>query len=235
MSATTSASNIIMISISLRTTGFLFLLGLSLPGISTNGFARAPDTSVTTNLPLYINGNWCLNQEKYEDDVSYSGEIWQFEDGNYSFNGLGKDPYYIKEDTIKMDNFGTLKVLEISEKKMVAKIYSTYYFSKDRCEDDTLEAIKLTRVNNAIIKNDIKEVKRLIDEGVDISKRDTRGSMRSTPLMLAILEENIPIIKLLLQQKPDLGMTNYSGKTALDFAKLSKSTEIRELIQNEYQ
>ena len=202
--------------------------------ISSNALARAPDTSVISNLPHFIEGIWCLNQEKYQDDVSYSGEIWEFKDGKYSFNGLGEDPYEIKEDSIKMTNFGTLKVLQISETAMVAKIYSSYYFTKDQCSGDTLEAIKLSRVNNAILQDNIDEVKRLIDEGLDISKADTRGVVRLTPLMLAVREEKLAIIKLLLKQNPDLKIKNYSGKTALDYARLSKSTEIKELINNAY-
>lgn len=208
-----------------------FLLLSSLTSIA---LARAPDTSVITNLPHYIEGMWCLNQEKYEDDVSYPGEIWEFKGGKYTFNGLGEDPYEIKENSIKMNNFGILKVLKISETEMVAKVYSTYYFTKDRCSNDTLKAIKLSQVNNAILLNNIDEVKRLISEGVDISKANTRSMVRMTPLMLAVREENLPIIKLLLNQNPDLKIKNSSGKSVLDYAKHSNSPEIKELINNAY-
>jgi transcriptional regulator NrdR family protein len=201
--------------------------------ISLAASARAPDSSIATNLPLYLTGNWCLNKEVFEDDVSRKGEIWRFdENNNYTFNGLGEDPYQIKGNTIKMTHFTTLEVLEISAETMVAKAFSTYYFSKDKCSEETLQAIKLTRLNNAIIMNNIDEVKSLIKEGVDVSKKDTRSSIQSTPLMVAVRNENIPIIKLLLKQMPDLTVKNYVGKTALDYAKLSELQEIEELIKN---
>jgi ankyrin repeat protein len=50
--------------------------------------------------------------------------------------------------------------------------------------------------------------------------------------MGAVRNENIPIIKLLLKQMPDLTVKNYVGKTALDYAKLSESQEIEELIKD---
>ena len=210
----------------------VFLLAVCAP-LSLS--ARAPDSSITTNLPEKILGNWCLNEEKFMDDSSYSGEIWEFTaDGKYTFNKLSEDAYKVTDDTIKMDNFGTLKVLRISDTEMVAKVYSTYYFSKNRCADDTLNALKLTQLNNAIIMNDLKRVKELIENSVDVSKPDTRSPMQSTPLMVAISQENEASIELILKQNPDLTVTNFMGKTALDIAKKSKSIKKKNRINDAY-
>jgi len=210
--------------------------------VSTVVSARAPDVSVATNLPQYIVGDWCLNKEVVKaydandsDDISYKGEIWNFsKEGNYTFNGMGEDPYEVIENHIKMTNFYFVEVLEISPEKMVAKALSTYYFTKDKCSEETLSAIKTTRLNNAIIMDDMSEVKRLIEEGIDVSKKDTRSSIQSTPLMVAIMSENLPMIRLILLQNPDLSVRNYVDKTALDYAKKSKSKEIKEIIESAY-
>jgi len=207
----------------------------SLIPFTTAVSARTADTSIATNLPIHLTGEWCLNKQVFDDDVSHKGEIWNFSaDNKYTFNGLGEDPFEIQEDKIKMTHFGTLEVLEISEDEMVAKIYSTYYFTKSKCSEETQKAIKLTRLNNSIITNDIEAVKKLIDEGVDVSKKDTRSAIQSTPLMVAIREENIPMIKLILLEKPDLTVKNFVDKTAMHYAKLTKSREIQELIRNAY-
>ena len=219
-----------MISRAILNTG-LYLLVLTPLTLS----ARTPDSSIATNLPEKLIGNWCLNEEKFMDDSSYSGEVWEFTtDGKYTFNKLGEDAYKIKDDVVKLDNFGKLKVLKLTDTEMVAKVYSTYYFTKDRCSDDTLEALKLTQLNNAIIMNDLKRVKEFINQGVDVSKPDTRSGMHSTPLMIAIWQENEEAIELILKQNPDLTVTNYTGKTALDIAKKSKSITIKNRINDAY-
>ncbi|TCJ88820.1 ankyrin repeat domain-containing protein [Cocleimonas flava] len=214
----------------------LLYAGLSLLVFSPLSLSAASaDTSVATNLSEKIIGNWCLNEEKFMDDSSFSGEIWEFtEDGKYTFNKLGDDAYTVTDDTVKLDNFGTLKVLTISDTEMVAKVYSTYYFSKDRCADETLQALKLTQLNNAIIMNNLGRVEALIKEGIDVSKPDTRGGMHSTPLMVAIRQENEAAIELILKQKPDLTVTNFLGKTALDIAMKSKSIKIKNRINDAY-
>lgn len=221
---------------------FQFSLCILLASSSSSLSARTIDTSISTNLPLYLQGNWCLDKEVVKafdandsDDVSYSGEMWNFsKSGKYTFNGLGEDAYEINENKVKMTHFTTLEVLEISPQKMVAKALSTYYFSKDHCSAETIEALKTSQLNIAIRLNDISKVKQLINEGVDVNKRNTRSMVASTPLMVAIQNKNIPIIKLILEQKPDLTIENAALNTALDYARKSKSQEIKDLIKNAY-
>jgi len=213
-----------------------------LASVSSSLSARTNDTTVASNLPLYLQGNWCLDKEVVKafdendtDDVSHKGEFWNFsESGNYTFDGRGKDPYEIIENKIKMTHFTTLKVLEISPEKMIAKAQSTYYFTKNHCSAETIEALKTSQLNIAIRLNDINAVKQFIKDGIDVSKRNTRSMVALTPLMVAVQNKNIPIIKLLLKQKPDLTVESAALKTALDYAKKTKSQEIKDLIQNAY-
>ena len=132
-----------------------------------------------------------------------------------------------------MQDFGALEVSKISENEMIAKVYSTYYFSKPRCSEETLKALKITRLNNAILLGNIVTVQGFIDEGVDVSKADLRSGLQSTPLMLAIKDNNKEIVKLILKQKPDLSVSNFIGKTALDLIKKETiDKEIREMVNN---
>ena len=133
-----------------------------------------------------------------------------------------------------MTHFTTLKVLEISPEKMIAKAQSTYYFTKNHCSAETIEALKTSQLNIAIRLNDINAVKQFIKDGIDVSKRNTRSMVALTPLMVAVQNKNIPIIKLLLKQKPDLTVESGALNTALDYAKKTKSQEIKDLIQNAY-
>lgn len=221
---------------------FCFSLFALLATAPSSVSARTEDTSVITNLPIYLQGNWCLDKEVLKafdasdsDDVNYSGEMWNFSKSDkYTFNGSGEDSYEIKENKIQMRHFATLEVLEISQNKMVAKALTTYYFTKNVCSEETKLALKTAQLNFAISLNYISKVKQLIKEGVDVSKRNTRSMVANTPLMVAIQHKNIPIIKLLLQQKPDLTIENGALHTALYYAEKSKSQEIKDLIENAY-
>ncbi|MEE9326200.1 MAG: ankyrin repeat domain-containing protein [Cocleimonas sp.] len=203
--------------------------------LSQSTSARTLDTSVATGIKNYLVGEWCLNKEEFQGDISMSGDMWTFtEDGKYKYGFHSLDGYSVTDDNIKLNNMGTFKVLNINQDIMVAKIYSTYYFSKNSCSKETKEAIKITQVNNAIIQNNIEKVKAFIEEGVNISKADLRSSIQSTPLMVAIRYNNIEIIELLLKQNPDLSVTDYLGRTALDTAKKSDSKIIQDRIKDAY-
>ena len=91
--------------------------------------------------------------------------------------------------------------------------------------------MKLTELNNAIIKKDLATVKSLVADGVKISQPDTRSSQRSTPLMVAIKYGDLETVKYLLSLKPDLAQTNAMGETALDIAKKSDNPDLPALIQ----
>jgi len=104
---------------------------------------KEADTSVATGIKTFLVGDWCLNQEEYEGDVSHSGVIWSFnKKGQYKLGQNSLAPYSVKDDEINLTNMGTIKVLEINQHKMVGKNYSTYYFSKGNCSEKTLQALK---------------------------------------------------------------------------------------------
>ena len=201
--------------------------------LSCQSHARAPDTSINTQLHQYLVGDWCLNKEIYEDEVSFSGDIWSFyTNNNYEIHS-DELPYEIINESIKMSDFGTMNVIKVNENEMITKIHSTYFFTKPKCSTETLEALKITHLNNAIISNDIEKIQSLIDEGINISKADLRSGLRSTPLMVAAKENNEKIVKLLLAHNPDLSVKNYMGKTIFDLIKKETiNNNIREIINH---
>lgn len=83
-------------------------------------------------------------------------------------------------------------------------------------------------VINAASTGNIEIIKMLIEEGADI---DVEGeSTLFTPLILATKNGHTEIVKLLISEGADTEATDYSGKTALDHAILTKNLEIAKLL-----
>ena len=84
-----------------------------------------------------------------------------------------------------------------------------------------------------IDNNDIKSVKNYIDSGndLDISIQDFNNS---TPLIYAAYNNNIEIIKLLLNSDADIDKQNSAGRTALMSAAYNNNREIIELLLDYY-
>lgn len=197
--------------------------------LSTQVPALAADTLATQVL-----GKWCMNTEEYAGELSVNGSLFEFlADGTYiaKMPTESKDRYTVEGNTLHLDNFGDLQVLSINKDEMKAKAYSTYHFTRNTCLPIVAEAMKLTELNNAIIKKDLATVKSLVADGVKISQPDTRSSQRSTPLMVAIKYGDLETVKYLLSLKPDLAQTNAMGETALDIAKKSDNPDLPALIQ----
>lgn len=203
------------------------LLGLLVVLISLPVFA---DDDITELLL----GNWCLNTETYDGEITVDGSQWLFtKEGRYRYKQAYEsvDNYRVEGNTIVLDNFGEMKVLSISAREMRTEMGSHYYFTKEICLPLVKDAEHLTRLNNAILKGDIDTVKALVAKGVDVSQADTRSSMRSTPAMVAIKSGQIEILQYILSFKPDLSIIDGSWKTALDHAKKTQNAEIINLVQ----
>ena len=61
-------------------------------------------------------------------------------------------------------------------------------------------------------RNNIEEVKRLIDAGIDINQGD---NSRFTPLSFAILNRRTEIAKMLIDAGADVNKANSAGRTPL--------------------
>ena len=189
----------------------------------------------TDDLKSKLIGNWCLNTEKYADEITVDGSKWSFKkDGTYSYKQayVSEDKYYIKGDTIKLNNYGTMKILSINDKEMIGEIYSTYHFTRNKCLPLVRDAEQVTKLNNAIIKKDMKMVKSLVKSGVNINVPDRRSSGASTPLIIAVKFGGKEFVEYILSLKPDLNITDGQGRTAMDVAKKSKQQDIINLIEN---
>lgn len=214
------------------------LLVCSLSCVTGNSMAAEPANTVSTEqIRQHLPGSWCLNKEVFMDEVSFSGEIWKFGSDNiYHITGMISDPYSIDGNKVKLDNMGTMEIQEISADHMVGKIYSTYHFARDACSAETREALRLTQLNNAIVLGNLDKAKQLVGAGVDVSKPDTRSMLESTPLMVAIKNNNEAAVDYILSLKPDLSVTDFMGRTALDHSKLKATSEaIRIKIKEAYE
>ncbi|MEM9405308.1 MAG: ankyrin repeat domain-containing protein [Acidobacteriota bacterium] len=179
-------------------------------------------------------GDWCLNTEEYEGEVSADGSRWTFREGGryvYRTHYVSEDDYRIEGNVVVLANFGRLEVLSIDEQRMTAKLYSTYLFSRNDCLPVVAEAVLKTRLNNALVVGDLETVRTLLEQGVDASGPDTRSGLRSTPLMIAVRFGGVEAVRLILSRKPDLTVENSLGETALELARRQATAEVAALIE----
>lgn len=94
-------------------------------------------------------------------------------------------------------------------------------FSKylSRCSIDT-------PVLQAVIKNDVASVRKLIAQGADVNISNLNGY---SPLHAAVASENLEMVKLLLNAGANVGAENHKGLTPLD---LSEASEIEQLLRS---
>jgi len=79
-------------------------------------------------------------------------------------------------------------------------------------------------VNNNLIhlycnKNDIENLKKLIDSGADVNAKNKDGD---TPLHTATWKGNIEIVKLLIENGANLNIQDSNGKTPLHLMLIMK-------------
>lgn len=87
--------------------------------------------------------------------------------------------------------------------------------------------MKTSTLGLAILYGNTNDVRTLLEAGVPIN---STGSADHTALMLAIEEENIEVIALLLEQNASITLRNTSGNNAFDMAKKNDNPTIVEMI-----
>ena len=89
--------------------------------------------------------------------------------------------------------------------------------------------VKITpsQLNVAISKGDLAKVQQLVEIGVDVNKKDERGT---TPLMYAILFNQPQIVSYLIRKGADCNAKDVKGNSISDYAEKSKSEEIIKLV-----
>lgn len=93
------------------------------------------------------------------------------------------------------------------------------------------EIIKLipSPLNVAISNGDLMKVKELVENGVDINKRDERGV---TPLMFAIMFNQPQIVAYLIGKGSDYRAIDSNGLSVYQYAEKSQSKEIIKLVSD---
>ncbi len=86
-----------------------------------------------------------------------------------------------------------------------------------------------SQLNVAISKGDLGKVQQLVEIGVDVNKKDERGT---TPLMYAILFNQPQIAAYLIRNGADYRAEDSRGNTIEDYAKKSNSEEIIKLVND---
>lgn len=86
-----------------------------------------------------------------------------------------------------------------------------------------------SQLNVAISKGDLAKVQQLVEIGVDVNKKDERGT---TPLMYAILFNQPQIVDYLIRNGADYRAEDAKGNTISDYAEKSKSEEIVKLVND---
>jgi len=76
---------------------------------------------------------------------------------------------------------------------------------------------------SAALSGDLTEVKRLLNEGVDVNAREASGA---TALLLALSEGNLDVAQLLIEAGVDINAQDNKGRNALGFASATGQTEI---------
>ena len=86
-----------------------------------------------------------------------------------------------------------------------------------------------SQLNVAISKGDLGKVQQLVEIGVDVNKKDERGT---TPLMYAILFNQPQIAAYLIRNGADCNAKDVKGNSISDYAEKSKSEEIIKLVND---
>jgi ankyrin repeat protein len=81
----------------------------------------------------------------------------------------------------------------------------------------------------AIIKNDITTVKKLLEKGVDPNFCEDKAGI--TPLHFAAQNNTMEIVKLLIAAGADVTIKNEEGLTAFDIAVILKNREIMDFLR----
>ena len=95
----------------------------------------------------------------------------------------------------------------------------------------SVAVVKITpsQLNLAISKGDLAKVQQLVEIGVDVNKKDERGT---TPLMYAILFNQPQIAAYLIRNGADCNAKDVKGNSISDYAEKSKSEEIIKLVND---
>lgn len=91
-------------------------------------------------------------------------------------------------------------------------LYDKYHFEDVNRKKTKLNRYKLTDLHLAAQRGDVKEIKKLIENGSNKEERDYSGR---TPLYLAAEYGQIDAVKLLIEEKCEINVSDNEGQKAL--------------------
>lgn len=95
---------------------------------------------------------------------------------------------------------------------------------KLKSEDDPA----FTELMQTAVLGDVARAQELLNYGASINAQDRKGT---TALMYAVSNNNLAMVKLLLEKNADISLKTMSDKTAMFFAKKYSSDEIKLLLE----
>lgn len=93
--------------------------------------------------------------------------------------------------------------------------------------DNSLNSPEGIALHGACYKGNLEIATFLIDNGSDINSIGGRGA---SPLIYAVMSENIELVRMLLERGADKNIRDDSGFTAKEYAERMKAKEITELF-----
>ena len=111
----------------------------------------------------------------------------------------------------KTPDTGVELTLEDIESLCLDPSIFTYTYAK---EDLNLDS----RLQNAVVEDNLKQVKYLVEKGADVNSKDNVGI---TSLMVASLNGNLEIVEYLIEQGADINIVDNLDKSALTYAILN--------------
>jgi len=82
-------------------------------------------------------------------------------------------------------------------------------------------------LEDAVVRNDIERVIKLLEEGADVNKPGANGA---TPILLSAFQNNMPMVEFLIQHDADVNTTNNKGDTPLHGAAFGSRVLVKTLL-----
>jgi ankyrin repeat protein len=103
-------------------------------------------------------------------------------------------------------------------------------FLTNQADVNVIDKSGWTPLALAVENNSVEIVKALINHGAN-QNTQVESLGNETPLMTAIVKDNLQMVELLLSAKPNLSLVTSEGRTALSYARGYRDTEMIERLK----
>ena len=133
--------------------------------------------------------------------------------------------YHINPDTLESLNENGFTPLIIACYRNNDKCVEYLIQKKVNVDQSSQEG---TALLGACYKGNLKIVKHLLDAGAEVNTTNRDGT---TPLIFAVLSKNMGLIKVLIENKADVSLTDNRGLSAADYAEKLGIIEFDEFLK----